>query len=221
MLKESILSAILQYKLIAIVRGVSSDAILDTAKALAEGGIRCMEVTFPAANGAASLETLRSISLVKERFSDEFYIGAGTVLSVEQVNEAAIAGAEFMISPSFHPAVIERTKTLGKISLPGAYTPTEIQNAYMAGADIVKVFPSHCLGAAYFKAIKAPLSNIRLAAVGGVDEHNIGDFLAAGVDAFGIGGNLVNVKAVNEGDWQGICRAAQKFVVAVERARRI
>lgn len=217
-LKETnILEEMLKHKIIAIVRGVKSEDILDVAKALKDGGVNFMEVTFDASSKDGSVDTLKSIALVKNAFAENFYIGAGTVLSTQQVEAAVKAGAEFMISPSMNRAVISRTKELGKISMPGAYTPTEIQDAYEAGADIVKVFPSTCLGVEYFRAIKAPLSHIRLAAVGGVNPENISDFIAAGVDGFGIGSNLVNNKVVAAKNWQTITESAKRFIAAMNQ----
>ena len=143
------------------------------------------------------------------------HIGAGTVLSVEQVEDAAQAGAEFIISPNTNTDVIRYTKQKGLISLPGAYTPTEAETAWEAGADIVKIFPAGNLGPSYFKAVKASLSQLRLSAVGGVSEHNIGDFLAAGVDSFGIGSNLVSADRVRRRDFDEIEKAAAFYTNAV------
>ena len=147
---------------------------------------------------------------------DRCHIGAGTVLTVKQVEDAAAAGAEFMISPNTNVDVIRRTKELGLLSLPGAYTPTEAELAWESGADIVKIFPASGLGPAYFKAVKSSLSQLRLSAVGGVSEQNIHEFLAAGVDSFGIGNNLVSAERVARGAWQEIEAAAAFYTAAVK-----
>ena len=146
--------------------------------------MRFVEVTYRPGDDAACRDTLRSISALQEQFGGQMHIGAGTVLSVQQVEDAAQAGAEFIISPNTNTDVIRYTKQKGLISLPGAYTPTEAETAWGGRADIVKIFPAGNLGPSYFKAVKASLSQLRLSAVRGVSEANISDFLAAGVRFF-------------------------------------
>ena len=208
---EKILEAMLQDKIVSIIRGVASQQIIPAVAALEAGGVRFVEVTFNPADEAASADTLRSIKLLQNIFGSRMHIGAGTVLSVEQVEQAAAAGAEFVISPNMNPAVICRTKEKGLIAMPGAYTPTEAQAAWEAGADIVKIFPADQLGPNYFKALKAPLSQLHLAAVGGVSEQNIQDFARAGADCFGIASNLVNANRVQRQAWQEIEAAARRY----------
>lgn len=211
----SVLQEMLDAKIISIIRGVSSRDIVQAVAALQRGGVRFVEVTYRPGDAAASQDTLKSIALLKETFQAPMHIGAGTVLSVEQVDAAAQAGAEFIISPNTNTDVIRRTKELGLVSLPGAYTPTEAETAWEAGADIVKIFPANSLGPAYFKAVKASLSQLRLSAVGGVSEDNIKDFLAAGVDSFGIGSNLVSAARVQRGAFDEIEKAAAFYTAAV------
>ena len=211
-----VMEDMLASKIISIIRGVDSRHIVDAVKALQQGGVRFVEVTFNPADEAASRDTLRSIQLLKDQFGEVMHIGAGTVLTPKNVEDSAAAGAEFMISPDMNCQVIQRTKELGLVSMPGALTPTEVQTAWTAGADIVKIFPADCMGPAYFKALKAPLSHVRLAAVGGVSEKNIAAFLQAGADGFGIGGNLVNADRVNRRAWEEITAAARGFMTLVK-----
>lgn len=147
-------------------------------------------------------------------------IGAGTVLTVRQAEEAAKAGAEFIISPNTNKGVIKKTKELNLISIPGAYTPTEAESAWEAGADLIKMFPADSLGPAYFKAVMASLSQLCIMATGGISDANIERFLAAGVHAFGIGSNLVNADRVFAGAWDDIEREAGFYVEIVKKYGR-
>lgn len=212
----SILEEMLDAKIISIIRGVASTDIVPAVEALERGGVRFVEVTYRPGDEAACADTLRSIALLKKTFARRMHIGAGTVLSVQQVDDAAAAGAEFIISPNTNVDVIRRTKELGLVSLPGAYTPTEAELAWESGADIVKIFPADGLGPAYFKAVKSSLSQLRLSAVGGVREDNIRDFLAAGVNSFGIGSNLVSADRVRRKAFDEIEKAAAFYVAAVQ-----
>ena len=213
---EAILAEMLQHKIVAILRGVQSTAILPAVEALQRGGVRFVEVTYRPGSAAANADTLRSIRLLRKKFGLSMHIGAGTVLTAADVDDAYAAGAEYMISPNVNPEVIRRTKELGLLSMPGAYTPTEAETAWEAGADIVKIFPANQLGPGYFKALKAPLCQLRLAAVGGVSEQNIGAFLAAGVDGFGIASALVNDDRVQREAWDEIERSARSYTEAVQ-----
>lgn len=213
---EHLLTELLDKKIVAIIRGVSSEEIVKVGEALYQGGIRFMEVTFNASSLRASEDTLESIRLLREHMAPDMRVGAGTVLTTVQAELACDAGAEFIISPDTNVEVIRRTKELGLLSMPGALTPTEIQTAWTAGADVVKIFPASVLGPAYFKALKAPLSQVRLAAVGGVDETTLPDFQKAGADAFGIGGSLVSRDRILRQAWDEITAAAHRYVNALQ-----
>ena len=190
---QSVLERIYEEKIIAIVRGIPSGKIAALAQALAEGGVSCIEVTFDQTNPE---ETLTSLRTIKSELGDRICLGAGTVMTVEQVEQAAQAGAEYMISPNVDEAVIRATKALGKVSIPGAMTPTETAFAYQCGADIVKLFPAGLLGPAYIKAVKTPLKHIPVSAVGNITIENCADFIQAGAVGVGVGGNLVSALLV-------------------------
>ncbi len=207
-----------QHQIIAIVRGVPGDQILPTAKALHDGGIRLLEITFDQSGKTSSLDTGRSIEALARAFEGRMCIGAGTVMTVEQADIAAKAGAQYMISPHSDRAVIEHTKTIGSVSIPGAMTPSEIVQAYQWGADFVKLFPAGTLGEGYIKAIRAPISHIPLLAVGGIDELNLNRFLSLGLSGVGIGSNLVNLKLIREGRFDELTRLAEKFRVKEQHA---
>lgn len=211
----TLLEKIYQGKIIAIVRGVSCAQMLDTARALLKGGINMMEVTFNQASEEGIQETANSIRLLAKELPEEILLGAGTVMTPEQVDLAKECGAGYIISPNVDVDVIRRTKELGMVSIPGAFTPSEIAVAYNAGADIVKLFPAGLMGTAYIKAILGPLSHIPVSAVGGVDDQNIAAFFKAGVCSVGISGSLVDRKAIAAGDFESITQTAKKLVDAV------
>lgn len=208
----SILKQLKEKKIIAIIRGVPSKDILETAKALIAGGICLMEITFDHTSEAGMQNTLDCYDILTRELGDQIVMGAGTVLTEEEVVLAYEHGAKYIISPDTDAAVIRKTKELGLVSMPGALTPTEVVQAWKYGADIVKVFPAGDLGTAYFKSIKAPLAHISVSAVGGVTENNIGAFAKAGADGFGIGSTLVNPKIVARGDFAQITETARKLV---------
>lgn len=212
-MSEKVIRRILDEKVIAIARGLQPQQCVDAAKALREGGIRLVEVTFDQSGKIPLADTAEAIRHISERFSD-MCVGAGTVLNVEQVETAAKAGAKYIISPDANPAVIRATKDLGLVSIPGVLTPTEAMTAHSAGADFAKIFPAGSLGPSYIKAIRAPLSHIKLLAVGGVSDANIGEFLAAGCCGAGIGGNLVNKTWVANGEFDKITEVARRTVAA-------
>lgn len=214
-MKDEICRKIEQEKIIVIVRGVESEKLIPLAEAMYDGGIRLIEITY-SANGAVSDEqTAANIKMLAEHFDGRMYIGAGTVITPEQVKLTKRAGGKFIISPDTYDGVIKKTCELDMVSMPGALTPSEVQQAHRAGADFVKLFPVTNLGSNYIKAIKAPLSHIRFMAVGGINENNMGEYLKAGVCGFGIGSNIVNKKMLDENDFNGITELAKKYKAAL------
>ena len=200
-------------KVIAIMRGVAKEKAADAARALYEGGIKLVEVTFNQSSPTCIEDTTDSIKSIIDAMGDKMCVGAGTVMTVEQVQAAVNAGAKYIISPNTDREVIEETKKLGAISMPGAFTPSEAVSAYKMGADYVKLFPAGLLGIPYIKAIKAPISHIPLMAVGGIDADNLGDFLATGINGVGVGSSLVNLKLINAGKWDELTELAKKFAI--------
>lgn len=212
---SQILTQLYKEKIISIIRGVSIADISNVVEALYTGGIRFIEVTFRPGNEQASNETVMIIEKLVSEFGDRIYIGAGTVLTLSQVESVKKAGGRFIISPNTNPSIIKRTKELEMISIPGALTPSEAVTAWEAGADLIKIFPAGTMGPDYIKAIKSSLPNLKLAAVGGVSDASISAFLDAGIDGFGIGSNLVNKKVVEEKHWQEITNNAKKYIKQV------
>ena len=215
-MREQIIQTVEQEKIIVIVRGVEREKLIPLAEAMYAGGIRLLEVTY-SANGKVSDEnTAENIRLLAEHFAGRMYIGAGTVLTEKQVALTAQAGGKFIISPDTCPLVIEKTRELGLVSMPGALTPSEMQIAHRSGADFIKIFPVTSLDTSYVKAVKAPLSHLKMLAVGGVDESNIAEYLKAGINGFGLGSNIIDKKKIAENNWAGITALAEKYVALVK-----
>lgn len=209
-----VLSFIKENKLVSIVRHVSPDKIAEAALAVNAGGIRCLEITFDQSSQTCIQDTVKSIEIVKKTLGSRMCVGAGTTVTIEQARAAAEAGADFILAPDTNPAVIAEVKKLGMISIPGAMTPTEIQTAWNSGADIVKIFPASFLGIDYIKAIRGPISNVPLMAVGGVDENNVKSFLDSGCCSCGIGSNIMKPSLINEDRFDQLTELAKLFVKA-------
>lgn len=209
-MESRLLSLLKEEKIIAIIRGVQEETIEPIAQALADGGIKFLEVTMNT-EGA-----LRAIGKLTEKFAGRLEIGAGTVLNVEMAKEAILAGAEYIISPNLDEQVIRYCVEQNVEVWPGTMTPSEIYKAYQLGAKAVKVFPIGTLGAKYIKEVKAPLNQIELIATGGVNLDNISDFLKNGAIAVGLGGNLVDKQLVEQKNFEELKKRAQMFV---ERAK--
>lgn len=203
-------------KIIVIVRGVEKNKLIPIAEAMYRGGIKFLEITYSANGEVSDEETKENIRLLANHFGGKMHIGAGTVLTEKQAELTKQADGEFVISPDTNPKVIKRTKELDMVSIPGALTPSEIQLAHISGADFVKLFPVSNLGIDYVRAVKAPLSHIRLLAVGGVDLNNIPGYLDIGVCGFGIGSNIVSGKLIGQNDYKTIEELAKKYVSAVK-----
>ncbi len=216
-MRNEIINSIIDNKLIAIIRGVEKEKLSPLVLALYNGGIRLVEVTYSQNGRVSDEETAQNIAMLSGEFSQKMYVGAGTVTTPEQVELTARAGGTFIISPDTNPDVIKKTREMSLVSIPGALTPSEANAAKRAGADFVKLFPVVNLGADYVKAIKAPLSDIKFLAVGGIDENNIGEYKKSGVCGFGIGTNIINKELLKNNDFDGITELAKKYVWAVEK----
>lgn len=211
-MREQIIQKVLKNKVIAIVRGVYGEECVKLARALYNGGVEMMEVTFDQSKPDAFTRTSDTIALLAREMEGKMIVGAGTVTSVELLELAKKAGAKFIVSPDTNAAVIKATIEAGMVSMPGAMTPTEIVTAHSLGADFVKVFPTSGLGAGYIKAVCAPLNHIRMLAVGGVSEKNVGEFLKAGCVGAGVGGNLVNKQWIQNGEFEKITALAKELM---------
>ena len=211
-MRETMIQKILDEKVIAIVRGIYGEDCLNLARALHEGGVNLLEVTFDQKSAAERQKTCDTIRLLTEELGDCMAFGAGTVTSVEMVEMAKAAGSRFIISPDTNEAVIRATVAAGMVSIPGALTPTEVAQAHNYGADFVKLFPANAMGPTYLKSICAPLSRVRILAVGGVDERTVTDYLAAGAVGAGVASCLFKKEWVQAGEWARITEASKTFV---------
>lgn len=213
-MRDEVIQMVEKHRLIAILRGLDPETCLLVADSLYEAGIRLLEVTFDKTKN--SYVTTGAIERIAKKYTGRMLIGAGTVMTVQQVDQATDAGAVFLVSPDVNPAVIHRTLERGLVSIPGAMTPTEIVVAHREGANFVKVFPADQMGPGYAKSVLAPLNNIRLLAVGGISKTNAADYLRAGYIGVGIGGNLIKLEWIAAGRYDLIAKEAKAFVESVQ-----
>ena len=211
--KEKNLQDITDCGVVAIVRVGSAQEALEVGVAIAEGGVKPIEITMTVPGAIDAIEELKSV------VKDEVLVGAGTVLDPETAVAVINAGAEFIVSPTLNLGVIEVCHRYSKIVIPGVFTPTEILTAWEAGADIVKIFPAGVAGPKYLLDIKGPLPQIRLMPTGGVTLENTPDFIRAGAVAVAAGTSLVDKKAVSEKKYDIITENAKNFIAAVKLAR--
>ena len=198
-----------RHRIICIVRGVKSDAIVDIAQALLAGGIKLMEIT---CNTPGVYEMITTVS---RAMAGKMIIGAGTVISQALCEKALAAGAEYIVAPDVNPEVIKYCVKHDIAVLPGGATATEILTAARCGATMVKIFPAAAIGTDYIKMLGGPIDNVDFVAVGGVKPENVRDFLDAGCIGIGIGGAVVQDKFVKNKDWAAISFAAREYVKEV------
>ncbi len=212
---ENLVQKILDSKVIAIVRGHSGDKVMRIAEALLAGGVQCMEITYNAAKPESDAATANIVKKLNDSYGGRMQIGSGTVLTEKQAEMTKAAGGKFIISPNVNTAVIRKTKELGMVSIPGAYSPSECEEAHEAGADFIKLFPAVNLGVDYVKAITAPLSQIKFMVVGGITAENVGEYIKAGAVGVGTGSDLIIKDAVAEGNFARITERAKEYISAV------
>jgi 2-dehydro-3-deoxyphosphogluconate aldolase/(4S)-4-hydroxy-2-oxoglutarate aldolase len=198
---------------IAIMRAKSSDQLIAAADAIKAGGVRAIEVTMTTPGA------LDVIAQASARYGQDVLFGAGSVLDPETARAAILAGAEFVVAPTLNLEVIELCNRYSTPVMPGCYTPTEMLTAWEAGADMVKLFPASVGGPALIKAILAPLPQLEIVPVGGVDLETAAPFIASGATALGVGSSLVNQKLLDAGDMQELARRARAFIREVEKGR--
>ncbi len=213
MSKESQLRQVLECGIVAVVRSPDSQQLVEVTRALADGGVTVVEITMTVPN---ALEVVRQ---VRQALGERVLLGAGTILDPETARAALLAGAEYLVAPTVNLDVIRLCQRYDKLVMPGAFTPTEILSAWEAGADVVKVFPADVVGPAFFKALRGPLPQVRLMPTGGVDLSTAADFLRAGACCLGVGGQLVEPRAVAEGNFDRIRDLARQYVAIVKEVR--
>lgn len=212
--KTQVLQRVTDCGVIAIVRMRDSSKLISVADAVHKGGVDVIEFTMTTPNALETLHTLRDAT------GEEVVLGIGTVLDAETARAAILAGADFLVSPTLNPRVVEMCHRYSKVVIPGAFTPTEILTAWELGADFVKLFPATTVGPGYIKDVLAPLPYIKLIPTGGVDLSNAGDFIRAGAWAVAVGGNLVDASAVERGDFDVLTERARQFAQIVLDAKK-
>ena len=211
--RQQIVQRIEQCGVVAVIRLQDPDRLRGVIDALGAGGVRALEVTMTVPRA------IQLIDAIAPGLPAEFVIGAGTILDPETARAAILAGARFVVGPVFNRAVVDLCHRYDVAVMPGCFTPTEILQAWDAGADVVKVFPATALGPSYFKDIRGPLPQLKLMPTGGVSLENAGDWIAAGAVAIGAGTSLIDAAAVAAGNYAAITERAARFVEAVRAAR--
>jgi 2-dehydro-3-deoxyphosphogluconate aldolase/(4S)-4-hydroxy-2-oxoglutarate aldolase len=213
MSRETTLKRILDCGVVAVVRAESGALLARVVQALAEGGVTAAEITFTVPD---AVEVIRE---VRRAVGDSVTLGAGTVLDPETARAALLAGAEYIVAPTVNVEVIKLCRRYDRPVMPGAFTPTEVVAAWEAGADVVKIFPADVGGPSYLKALRGPLPQVRMMPTGGVDLNTAEAFLKAGACCLGVGGSLVEPKAVAAGDFDRLRTLASQYVAIVRRFR--
>lgn len=213
MSRDSTLKRILDGGVIAVVRAESGAELVPVVEALANGGVVAVEITFTVPNA------IEVIAQVRKTLGDAVVLGAGTVLDPETARAALLAGAEYIVSPALNLDVIRLCRRYDKVVMPGAFTPTEVLQAWETGADIVKIFPADAVGPSYLKALRGPFPQIRVMPTGGVDLSTAEAFLRAGACCLGVGSQLVDPKAVAQKDFGKLTALATQYAALVERVR--
>jgi 2-dehydro-3-deoxyphosphogluconate aldolase/(4S)-4-hydroxy-2-oxoglutarate aldolase len=211
---ESTQEVIERVGLIPVLRARNVDQAHAVVQAMIAGGVTVVEVTMTVPGAVDLLKEL------KHEYAGQLLLGSGTVTTAEEVEATIEAGAEFVVSPSFHPEVVARTRAFGKLSIPGALTPTEVVTAWRAGADYVKIFPCSAMGgASYLKALLAPFPFLKLIPTGGVTLQTAESFLCAGARALGVGSDLVNLAAIDAGHPETITETARAYLKVLAQVR--
>jgi 2-dehydro-3-deoxyphosphogluconate aldolase / (4S)-4-hydroxy-2-oxoglutarate aldolase len=212
--KRFVLKRIEEVGIIPVVRVESEDQAMTVAEVICEAGIPILEITMTVPGAVKVIEKLT------KRYGDAVLIGAGTVLDHKAASACINAGAQFVVSPVLNLQTIELCKNQSIAVFPGGLTPTEVLNAWQAGADAVKIFPCNAVGGArYLRALKAPLPQINLIPTGGVSLSTASDLIGAGAFALGVGADLVNMKAIKAGDYDSVAATARSYVAAIREAR--
>lgn len=210
----SILNQLKESGIFAVVRNSTVDNIVPICESLVEGGINCIEITAETPNIAAIIE--KAVNEV----GDKILIGAGTVLDPETARSVISAGAQFIVSPTLNLETIKVTKRYGVVSIPGAFTPTEILTAYEHGADMIKVFPANVVGPSYVKNIHGPMPGIPIVLTGGINLDNLEEYVTSGAVGVGLGSNLVNPSKLNsEADYKALIEQARRYADAYKAAK--
>lgn len=213
MSREMIVKKLIEAGAIAVIRMKDPEKLIKVAEAIYEGGIKAIEITMTVP------DALKIIEKAAGELSDRIMIGVGSVLDAATAVKAIDAGACYVVSPIFKKEIVEAAHKKNVPAMPGAFTPTEIQSAFEAGADIVKVFPADIVGMAFFRGVLAPMPHLKLMPTGGVALTNAGDWLKAGACAVGVGSALLDKKAIEEEDYSKLTENAKALIKSIESYR--
>ena len=216
MTHQEVKELFLKEKLVAICRTLPTEKLGNVAKALVKGGVKILEITIDQMAQDPAAVIKEAMQTVRDAVGDQLCLGCGTVLNCDQLQMAVDAGAVFYLSPNFKADVVKKAKEMGLVAIPGALTPSEIVEAWEAGADIVKLFPADDMGYHYIWNLKGPLPHIPLLASGGVNPETIPVYLQYGVAAVGTGVSIINRDMLAADDYEGIAQLAKKHVDAVK-----
>jgi 2-dehydro-3-deoxyphosphogluconate aldolase/(4S)-4-hydroxy-2-oxoglutarate aldolase len=211
--RAHVVERIAEAGVVAVIRLKDPDRLRAVVDAIADGGVRALEVTMTV---PGAVELIRQLSAAMPA---GFLLGAGTVVDADTAARVIDAGAQFVVSPVFRPAVIEACHERAVPAMPGCFTPTEILDAWEAGADVVKVFPATALGPGYLKDVRGPLPDVKLMPTGGVTLDNAGDWIRAGAVAVGVGTALLDARAIAAGEYSVLRANAERIVANVRAAR--
>ncbi|MBX7055664.1 MAG: bifunctional 2-keto-4-hydroxyglutarate aldolase/2-keto-3-deoxy-6-phosphogluconate aldolase [Pyrinomonadaceae bacterium] len=212
--KKQIVEQIESLGLVPVVRASSADEAMQVIEAIKAGGVNVLEITMTVPGA------VRVIEKVADKYGSDVLVGAGTVLDPETARACLLAGAQFIVSPALNLATIELCHRYSAPIAPGVLTPTEVITAWSAGVDLVKVFPCGSVGgASYVKNLKGPFPQVKIIPTGGVSLTTAADFIKAGASALGVGTDLVDVKAIREGNAHIVTERARQFVEIVKQAR--
>lgn len=212
--KKQIVEQIESLGLVPVVRASSAEEAMQAIEAIKAGGVNVLEITMTVPGAVKVIEK------VADKYGSDVLVGAGTVLDPETARACLLAGAQFIVSPALNLDTISLCQRYSAPICPGVLTPTEVITAWSAGADFVKVFPAGAVGgASYIKNLKGPFPQIKIIPTGGVSLKTAADFITAGASALGVGTDLVDVKAIREGNAQLVTERAQQFVEIVKQAR--
>lgn len=198
---------------VAVIRMADSAKLMKVAEAIYKGGVSAIEITMTTPNALAVIED------IARNMGDTIQIGVGSVLDAATARMAINAGAEYVVSPVFKKEIIEMAHRYDKAAMPGCFTPTEILTAWETGADVIKVFPADILGMAFFKAVLAPMPQLKLMPTGGVNLDNAGDWLKAGACAVGIGSALLDKKAIADNNYAKLTKNAERMCASIAAAK--
>lgn len=214
MTRQEIVQSLIKAGAVAVVRLSDSSKLVKVAEAINAGGVSAIEITMTVP------DAIKVIEQTSKAIGDIVNIGVGSVLNAQTAKDAINAGAKYVVSPVFKREIIDAAHSMNIPAMPGCFTPTEIQTAFEAGADIIKVFPADVVGMAFFKGVLAPMPHLKLMPTGGVTLTNAGDWLKAGACAVGVGSALLNQKAINNEEYSVLTGNAKILKANIDAAKK-